>query len=58
MPGTETGATMMFLIWRWPQQRRLLARDVNQRNWVLTTYSLVYVLHFVSAVTPKKYQEI
>ena len=36
------------LIRRWSQQRRLLARYVNQRNSVLT---LVYILHFVSAVT-------
>ena len=40
------------LICRWSQQRCLLARDVNQRNSVLTnSYSLVYILHFVSAVT-------
>ena len=35
------------------QQRRLLARDVTERNSVLTnSYSLVYILHFVLAVTP------
>ena len=42
-----------ILIRRWSQQRRLLVRDVNQRNSVLTnSYSLVYILHFVSAVAP------
>ena len=47
------------------QQRRLLARDVIQRNSVLTNrYSLVCILHFVSAVVisyvcqRKKWQEI
>ena len=35
------------------QQRRLPARDVTERNLLLTNiYSLVYILHFVLAVTP------
>ena len=60
--------TQGVLIRRWSQQRRLLARDVNQRNSVLTnSYSLVNSLHFVSAciacifsqlLNLKKYQEI
>ena len=37
------------------QHRRLLARDVAERNSVLTnSYSLVYILHFVSTVTPQE----
>ena len=49
---TERYATQDVLIRRWSQQRRLLARDVNQRNSVLTnSYSLVHILYFVSAVT-------
>ena len=38
----------------WSQPRRLIVRDVIQRNSVLTnSYLLVYyILHFVSAVTP------
>ena len=45
--------TKMYLVRRWSQQRRLLTRDVTQRNTVLPNiYSLVYILHFVSAVTP------
>ena len=42
----------VVLIMRWSQQRRLLTRDVNQRNSVLmNSYWFVYILHFVSAVT-------
>ena len=32
-----------------------IARDVTERNSVLAnSYSLVYILHFVSAVTPQE----
>ena len=42
------------LIRRWAQQRRLLARDVTRgiQYWRTASYSLLYILHFVSAVSP------
>ena len=46
-------ATKTYWIRRWSQLRRLLERDVTQRNSVLmNSYSLVCILHFVSAVIP------
>ena len=47
------------LIRRWSQQRRLLARDVNQRNSVLTDSFHWYISCILSQLLhPKKYQEI